>query len=69
MLFDVPHIELRENLGRVGAQLKKNFMESVRQTWQAVTEFAASHRSGSLLFVRACVGISTRAHQADIYLL
>eukprot|EP00117_Sycon_ciliatum_P032993 scpid23734/ scgid25479/ SEC23-interacting protein; p125 len=41
------HLELRENLGRVGTQLKKNFMESLRQTWQAVQEFAASHRAGA----------------------
>ncbi|XP_065199384.1 phospholipase DDHD2-like [Sycon ciliatum] len=37
------HLELRENLGRVGANLKKNFLESMRYTWQAVQQFAASH--------------------------
>ena len=38
--------ELRDNLGRVGANIKKNFLESMRYTWQAVQQFAASH-SGS----------------------
>ena len=39
------HVELRENLTRVGANLKQGFIEAVRSTWATINQFARSHRN------------------------
>ena len=43
------HAELRENLTRVGANLKQGFIEAVRSTWATINQFARSHRSEEAL--------------------
>ncbi|XP_065071105.1 phospholipase DDHD2-like [Rhopilema esculentum] len=42
------HLELRENLTRVGANLKQGFIEAVRSTWETINHFARSHRTEAL---------------------
>eukprot|EP00794_Sanderia_malayensis_P004232 gene4232-4795_t len=37
--------ELRENLTRVGENLKQSFIEAVRSTWTTINNFARSHRN------------------------
>jgi len=37
------HIELRENLTRLGANLKQSLIESARKTWESINEFARAH--------------------------
>jgi hypothetical protein len=37
------HLEIKENLGRMGANLKRQIIEGVKQTWQQLNEFARSH--------------------------
>ena len=41
--------ELRENLTRVGANLKQGFIEAVRSTWATINQFARSHRTEAQL--------------------
>lgn len=36
-------IELRENLTRLGANLKQSLIESARKTWESINEFARAH--------------------------
>ncbi len=38
-------LELRENLTRVGANLKQGFIEAVRSTWETINHFARSHKT------------------------
>ena len=35
--------ELRENLSRLGANLKQSLIESARKTWESINEFARAH--------------------------
>ena len=35
--------ELRENLSRIGANLKQKFVESVKETWASINDFARAH--------------------------
>jgi len=37
------HIELRENLTRLGANLKQSLIDSARKTWESINEFARAH--------------------------
>ncbi|XP_046851691.1 phospholipase DDHD2-like [Xenia sp. Carnegie-2017] len=37
------HLELRENLSRIGANLKQKFVESVKETWASLNDFARAH--------------------------
>lgn len=37
------HIELRENLTRLGINLKQSLIESARKTWESINEFARAH--------------------------
>ncbi|PNF41924.1 Phospholipase DDHD2 [Cryptotermes secundus] len=39
------HLELKETMARVGADLKQRLMESVRNTWNTVYQLAMFHRS------------------------
>ncbi|XP_062502045.1 phospholipase DDHD2-like isoform X2 [Corticium candelabrum] len=39
------HLELKENLGRMGANLKRQIIQGVKQTWQQLNDFARSHYS------------------------
>ncbi|KAK6178146.1 hypothetical protein SNE40_012963 [Patella caerulea] len=39
------HLELKESLARVGADLKHKFMESLKSTWHSIQDFAMAHRS------------------------
>ncbi|XP_069674326.1 phospholipase DDHD2 isoform X3 [Periplaneta americana] len=39
------HLELKETMARVGADLKQRLMESVRSTWNTVYQLAMFHRS------------------------
>ena len=41
--------ELRENLTRVGSNLKQGFIEAVRSTWETINHFARSHRGDAKL--------------------
>ena len=36
-------LELRENLSRIGANLKQRFVESVKETWATINDFARAH--------------------------
>ena len=36
-------LELRENLTRLGANLKQSLIESARKTWESINEFARAH--------------------------
>lgn len=36
-------LELRENLSRLGTNLKQKFVESVRETWASINDFARAH--------------------------
>lgn len=38
-------VELRENLSRLGANLKQSLIESARKTWESINEFARAHSS------------------------
>lgn len=40
-----PLSELRENLSRLGANLKQSLLESARKTWESINEFARAHSS------------------------
>ena len=40
-----PPLELRENLSRLGANLKQSLLESARKTWESINEFARAHSS------------------------
>lgn len=35
--------ELRENLTRLGANLKQSLIDSARKTWESINEFARAH--------------------------
>lgn len=37
-------VELKDSLSRMGADIKQKLMESVRNTWKSITQFAAAHR-------------------------
>lgn len=37
------HLELRENLSRLGANLKQSLIDSARKTWESLNEFARAH--------------------------
>ncbi|EDO37134.1 predicted protein [Nematostella vectensis] len=37
------HLELRDNLSRFGATLKASLIESVKNTWESINEFARAH--------------------------
>lgn len=39
------HLELRENLSRLGANLKQSLIDSARKTWESLNEFARAHSS------------------------
>ncbi|KAK3092754.1 hypothetical protein FSP39_006892 [Pinctada imbricata] len=39
------HLELKESLTRVGADIKQKIMESLRSTWNSINQFAKAHRS------------------------
>ncbi|KAK7866472.1 hypothetical protein R5R35_014340 [Gryllus longicercus] len=39
------HLELKETMARVGADLKQKFLDSVRSTWNTVYQIAMFHRS------------------------
>lgn len=41
--FVINFIELRENLSRIGANLKQKFVESVKETWASLNDFARAH--------------------------
>lgn len=36
-------LELRENLTRLGANLKQSLIDSARKTWESINEFARAH--------------------------
>lgn len=36
-------LELRENLTRLGTNLKQSLIESARKTWESINEFARAH--------------------------
>ena len=38
-------LELRENLSRLGANLKQSLIDSARKTWESLNEFARAHSS------------------------
>ncbi len=38
--------ELKEYIARKGADFKAKFMDSVKRTWQSLTDFANAHRTG-----------------------
>ena len=40
------YLELRENLTRFGANLKQKFVDSVRETWATINDFARAHTAG-----------------------
>lgn len=40
------HLELYDNLGRVGASLKENIVTGMKNMWVSLSEFARSHTSG-----------------------
>ena len=42
-LFVAFSAELRENLSRLGANLKQSLIESARKTWESINEFARAH--------------------------
>lgn len=42
------HLELKESLTRVGADIKHKIMESLKSTWNSINEFAKAHRSNPL---------------------
>ncbi|GAB6025018.1 hypothetical protein CHUAL_010128 [Chamberlinius hualienensis] len=37
------HLEIKESLSRVGADLKQKLMESLKSTWNTINDFAKSH--------------------------
>ena len=39
------HPELKENMSRIGANLKHGIIEAVNRTWSSINEFARAHRS------------------------
>ncbi|ESO93104.1 hypothetical protein LOTGIDRAFT_232837 [Lottia gigantea] len=41
------HLELKESLSRVGADLKNKFMESLKSTWHSIQDFALAHRGST----------------------
>ncbi|XP_057306093.1 phospholipase DDHD2-like isoform X1 [Hydractinia symbiolongicarpus] len=40
------HLEIKENLSRVGANLKSGFIDAVNRTWSSINDFAKAHRTG-----------------------
>ena len=38
-------LELKENLARMGSDLKQRIVDSVKYTWKAVNDFAQAHRT------------------------
>ncbi|XP_052099369.1 phospholipase DDHD2-like isoform X2 [Mytilus californianus] len=42
------HLELKESLTRVGADIKHKIMESLKSTWNSINEFAKAHKSSQL---------------------
>lgn len=38
------HLELKENLARVGADIKARIVDSLRSTWRSLHQFATAHR-------------------------
>lgn len=39
------HLELKESLTRVGADIKQKIMDSLKSTWNTINEFAKAHRN------------------------
>ncbi|XP_041368088.1 phospholipase DDHD2-like isoform X2 [Gigantopelta aegis] len=39
------HLELKESLSRVGADIKQRIIESLKVTWNSIHDFAAAHRT------------------------
>jgi len=39
------HLEIKENLTKVGAHLKSGFMNAVNSTWTSINDFARAHRA------------------------
>ncbi|XP_020632817.1 SEC23-interacting protein-like [Orbicella faveolata] len=55
------HIELRENLTRLGANLKQSLIESARKTWESINEFARAHSTQGADEQDAAVEVATEA--------
>lgn len=43
------HLELRESLTRVGADIKQKIIESLKSTWNSINEFARAHTTSQAL--------------------
>ncbi|KAM9847532.1 SEC23-interacting protein isoform 1-T1 [Aulostomus maculatus] len=43
------HLELKESLSRMGADLKQGFISSLRSAWQTLNDFARAHTSSAQL--------------------
>lgn len=41
------HLELRDSLTRVGSDLKQKLVESLKYTWNSISDFARAHRSSA----------------------
>jgi len=39
------YLELKESLTRVGTDLKQKIVDSVRNTWRTINDFALAHRT------------------------
>ena len=44
-VFSFSSIELKENLARVGSDLKQKMISYFRATWKTLNEFALAHRA------------------------
>ena len=54
-------LELRENLTRLGANLKQSLIESARKTWESINEFARAHSTQGTDHQDAAVEEATEA--------
>lgn len=54
-------LELRENLTRLGANLKQSLIESARKTWESINEFARAHSTQGVDQQDAAVEEATEA--------
>jgi len=54
-------LELRENLTRLGANLKQSLIESARKTWESINEFARAHSTQGADEQDAAVEVATEA--------
>ncbi|PSN51111.1 hypothetical protein C0J52_07975 [Blattella germanica] len=57
------HLELKETMARVGADLKQKLVESVRNTWNTVYQLAMFHRSDDVLQQEVDKVLEEQMHQ------